>query len=73
MFSFDLRFIGFDGLIINDVSSLFKYFHANNVNKLKNVSYILKKPFKERHKKTRQLAIFAGASPTIVAVEVLNF
>ena len=57
MFSFDLRFIGFDDVIINDVSSLFKYFHVNNVNKLKNVSYILKKPFKERHKKrTQQLA-----------------
>ena len=57
MFSFDLRFIGFDGLIINDVSILFKYYHVNNVNKLKNVSYILKKPFKERHKKmTQQLA-----------------
>ena len=27
----------------------------------------------KKHKKNRQLAIFAGASPTIFAVEVLNF
>ena len=28
---------------------------------------------KRQKKRTRQLAIFAGASPTIVAVKVLNF
>ena len=29
--------------------------------------------YKRQKKRTRQLAIFAGASPTIVAVKVLNF
>ena len=31
------------------------------------------KVHKRQKKRTRQLAIFAGASPTIVAVKVLNF
>ena len=31
------------------------------------------KVLKMQKKRTRQLAIFAGASPTIVAVKVLNF
>ena len=34
------------------------------------LTYVIRKKAKKR---TRQLAIFAGASPTIVAVKVLNF
>ena len=37
-----------------------------------NISYDLCHQ-KRQKKRTRQLAIFAGASPTIVAVKVLNF
>ena len=35
--------------------------------------YIICRNEKKAKKRTRQLAIFAGASPTIVAVKVLNF
>ena len=38
-----------------------------------NIKFIYKNQQKSKKKRTRQLAIFAGASPTIVAVKVLNF
>ena len=64
-----------NGMIRNpDVSIAKNYLNEMEMDDLNRiVSMYLDYAERQAKKRTRQLAIFAGASPTIVAVKVLNF